>query len=140
MRLTRFEKLILCTVAGLLVAMVALRAEVPARADLIARGEYLVKNVGLCSDCHTPMTDKGPNMELFLMGAALPFQPTVEMPWSPVAPPIAGLPSMSEEQAVVFFTRGTRPDGSLPRPPMPGFRFNDGDARAVTAYLKSLAP
>jgi hypothetical protein len=57
----------------------------------------------------------------------------------PAAPPIAGLPSMTEAQGVVFLTTGKRPDGSSPRPPMPEFRLNTADASAVVAYLKSLS-
>jgi mono/diheme cytochrome c family protein len=58
--------------------------------------------------------------------------------WAPVAPPIAGLPSMTAEQAARFLMHGQRPDGSMARPPMPAYRFNEDDARAVVAYLKSL--
>lgn len=105
----------------------------------IERGRYLVENVGLCADCHSPRNEKGEfAMDLWLKGAALPFQPTVEMPWSPVAPPIAGLPSMNDAEAVHFLTTGERPDGSRPRPPMPPYRFSQADAVAVTAYLRSL--
>ncbi len=106
----------------------------------LVRGRYLVENVGLCADCHSPRNAKGEFVrELWLQGAALPFQPTVPMPWSPAAPPIAGLPSMTAEQAIAFMQTGKRPDGTTPRPPMPEFRFNADDASAVVAYLKSLA-
>ena len=106
----------------------------------LVRGRYLVEHIGLCADCHSPRNEKGEFVrELWLKGAALPFQPTVPMPWSPAAPPIAGLPSMTEAQAVAFMQTGKRPDGSTPRPPMPEFRFNAADASAVVAYLKSLA-
>lgn len=106
---------------------------------LLTRGRYLVEHVGLCADCHTPRNEKGQFLrDQWLKGAALPFQPMVPMPWSPAAPPIAGLPSMTEEQALVFMRTGKRPDGSVPRPPMPEFRFSAEDASAVVAYLKSL--
>lgn len=106
---------------------------------LLTRGRYLVEHVGLCADCHTPRNEKGQFVrQLWLKGAPLPFQPLVPMPWAPAAPPIAGLPSMTQEQALVFLRTGKRPDGSVPRPPMPEFRFSDEDASAVAAYLKSL--
>ena len=106
----------------------------------LVRGRYLVEHVGLCADCHTPRNEKGQFLrEQWMKGAPLPFQPTVPMPWSPVAPPLAGLPTMTEEQAVAFMRTGKRPDGTAPRPPMPEFRFNEEDAKAVVAYLKSLA-
>ncbi len=105
----------------------------------LVRGRYLVEHVGLCADCHSPRNEKGEFVrELWLKGAALPFQPTVPMPWSPAAPPLAGLPSMTAAQAMVFMQTGRRPDGTTPRPPMPEFRFNEADAAAVVAYLKSL--
>lgn len=132
--------LLLCA-AALLAAPAAssVRAAEPQTDPLLARGEYLVRNIGLCADCHTPHNERGELVEsLWLHGSALPFAPTVPMPWAPAAPLIAGLPSMTDEQAATFLQTGVRPDGSHPRPPMPAFRFSEGDARAVVAYLKSL--
>lgn len=107
----------------------------------LVRGRYLVEQVGLCADCHTPRDERGQFLRAqWLKGAPLPFQPLVPMPWAPAAPPIAGLPSMTEEQAVAFLRTSKRPDGSVPRPPMPEFRLSAEDASAVAAYLKSLAP
>lgn len=113
----------------------------PAPSPLVKRGEYLVEKVGLCADCHSPRNERGEFIkESSFGGATLPFAPTVPMPaWAPVAPPIAGLPTMNDGQAVAFLTTGVRPDGSRPRPPMPDFRFSAEDARAVTAYLRSIA-
>lgn len=107
---------------------------------LIVRGRYLVEHVGLCADCHSPRDEKGEFIpKLWMHGSALPFTPTVPMPWSQAAPPIAGLPGMTEEQAVTFLRTGKRPDGTTPRPPMPEFRFSAEDANAVVAYLKTFA-
>lgn len=135
------NRLLLCSVVLLLLALLTVRSAAAEGSAPLERGRYLVERVGLCADCHSPRNEKGQFiMEHWLKGAALPFQPTVEMPWSAVAPPIAGLPSLSTEDAVRFMQEGTRPDGSRPRPPMPEFRFNEEDARAVVAYLKSLQP
>ncbi|MBI5692782.1 MAG: cytochrome c [Verrucomicrobia bacterium] len=107
--------------------------------ELINRGRYLVERVGMCADCHGPRNEKGQLiMSQWLKGSPLPFQPMVPMPWSPAAPAIAGLPSMTTEQAVAFLQTGVRADGSRPLPPMPEFRFSEADATAVVAYLKSL--
>jgi cytochrome c1 len=46
---------------------------------------------------------------------------------------------MTDEQAQHFFMQAARVDGSRVRPPMPAFRFSESDARAVVAYLRSLA-
>ena len=106
---------------------------------LVERGRYLVNNVGLCADCHTPRNERGEYIqELWLEGAALPFAPTVPMPWAPAAPPIAGLSAMTDEQAMTFLTTGVRPNGTRPLPPMPEFRFSENDAKAVLAYLRTL--
>lgn len=106
---------------------------------LVERGRYLVNNVGLCADCHTPRNERGEYIqELWLEGAALPFKPTVEMPWAPAAPPIAGLRGMTDDQAITFLTSGVRPNGTRPLPPMPEFRFAETDARAVLAYLRTI--
>ncbi|MCM2274809.1 MAG: cytochrome c [Candidatus Didemnitutus sp.] len=131
---------LLSFLALLVSVTIGAHAQAPAgQSAQLERGRYLVERVGLCADCHSPRDQKGEFvMEHWLKGAALPFQPTVEMPWSPVAPPIAGLPSMNDADALRFLTNGMRPDGSLPRPPMPQFRFNEADALAVIAYLRSL--
>ena len=106
----------------------------------IERGRYLVENVGMCADCHSPRGEKG----LFIPGKAytgspLGFAPTVPMPaWAEEAPLIAGLPNYTSAQAVKFLMTGERPTGIPVRPPMPEYRFNRADAEAMVAYLKSV--
>ena len=132
-------KLTIAAAALFLVATGA-HAQTNDRSALIARGYYLATSIGLCTDCHSPRNERGefvPGMHL--KGSAIAFAPTVPMPaWAPVAPQIAGLPTMTEEQAVKFLRTGLKPDGSRPRPPMPEFRLNEADATALAAYLKSL--
>jgi mono/diheme cytochrome c family protein len=43
-----------------------------------------------------------------------------------------------EEAMVKFLTTGINPEGEKAMPPMPAFRLNPRDARAVFLYLKSL--
>ena len=113
----------------------------PAAETTLARGRYLVEKVAMCADCHSPRDQKGQFVSgQWLRGSPLAFQPTVPMPWSPAAPAIAGLPTMTVEQGIAYFQTGVRPDGSRPLPPMPEFRFSAEDSYAVVAYLKSLAP
>jgi mono/diheme cytochrome c family protein len=109
--------------------------------QLIERGDYLVNRVGMCIDCHTPRDATGNFVAgKHLAGAPLGFAPTVPMPWMPAAPRIAGLPAgFSRSDTVHFLMTGERPNGrSAPLPPMPSFRFERGDAEAITAYLESL--
>lgn len=116
------------------------QAPAPLEGDaLIARGEYLVNNIGGCNDCHTPMTPEGPDLAHALQGSTLVFAPTIPMPWAPVAPSIAGIPAgYTEEQFIAFMQTGVKPDGSRPLPPMPPFRLNEEDARAMTAYIATV--
>jgi mono/diheme cytochrome c family protein len=113
-----------------------------ASATTLARGKYLVENVGLCGDCHTPRNEKGePVKEQWLQGATLDFKPTVPMPvWADKTPVIAGLPGWEKEAAIKFLMTGVAYNGLPGRPPMPQYRFNQADAEAIVAYLKSLAP
>lgn len=106
----------------------------------IERGKYLINNVALCSDCHTPRDEKGQFIESqWLQGSTLDFQPMHTMPgWADVAPAIAGLPTLSDEEAVVLLETGKYARGQVPGPPMPHYRFSHEDAVAAVAYLKSL--
>lgn len=113
-----------------------------ASAAKLARGKYLVEDVGLCGDCHTPHNEKGePIKEQTLKGATLDFKPTVPMPvWADKATNIAGLPGWDKDAAIKFMMTGIAYNGLPSRPPMPQFRFNLQDAEAIVAYLKSLGP
>ncbi|MEZ0216761.1 MAG: cytochrome c [Rariglobus sp.] len=106
----------------------------------LARGQYLVQNVGMCADCHTPRGPGGVfDQSRWLQGSVLGFAPTVPMPaWAEAAPPIAGLPNYTDEQALAFLTTGKTISGQPLRPPMPPYRFSPEDAEAVLAYLRSL--
>jgi len=111
--------------------------------DLIAHGHYLVHRVAMCVDCHSPRDASGafvPGKDL--TGAALGFKPVVPMPWVPGAPGISGLPAgYTEETLAHYLMTGVRPHGLAPTlPPMPPYRMNQRDARAIAAYLASLAP
>ncbi len=109
-------------------------------AALVTHGKYLVTQVGMCGDCHTPMGPNGPDMQHWLQGSSLIFQPTVPVPgWAAVAPGIAGLPAgWSHADTVRFLQTGVTPKGAHSNPPMPQVRLNHHDAEAVAAYLASL--
>lgn len=126
---------------GVLAGTTACQKEPTVRSpeQLVEHGRYLVEKVGMCGDCHTPMGPQGPVRERHLMGAELPFAPTVPVPdWAGVALPIAGLPGYTDEQAVAVLMGGPTPRGARPRVPMPAFQFSEDDARAVVAYLRTL--
>jgi len=110
------------------------------KSALVAHGEYLVKNVAGCPDCHTPMNDKGEFIqEKWLQGTKLFFAPVVPMPvWADTSKDIAGLPGWNHAAAVKLLMTGLGPSGQPPRPPMPQYHMNKTDAEAVVAYLESL--
>jgi mono/diheme cytochrome c family protein len=139
------RKIIVVTAAALLLVPV-LAGQKPrpgtASAATLARGKYLVEQVGLCGDCHTPRNEKGEAIqEQLLQGATLAFKPIVPMPvWADKTPVIAGLPGWEKDAAIKFLMTGVAYNGLPGRPPMPQYRFNQPDAEAIVAYLKSLAP
>lgn len=108
----------------------------------VARGKYLVDQVGMCEDCHTPRDERGSFIAgKYLQGAVLGIKPIAPVPvWADKAPAIAGLPGWEDDAAIKFFMTGIAYNELPPRPPMPAYRFNRQDAEAVVAYLKSLAP
>jgi len=104
------------------------------------RGKYLVENVAMCGQCHTP---RGGNGELlrsqWLNGAPIPTpNPYPGRLWSEFAPRISGLLQYSDDQARQLLTEGTSRTGKPLRGPMPPFRMSNQDARDIISYLRSL--
>jgi hypothetical protein len=100
-----------------------------------------VHNVCLCTICHSPRGDDGeldPLREL--TGGPIPVaSPYLGDDWAFRAPKIAGLPAgWTAEELAAFLQTGDAPHGRRVRLPMPPYRLNEGDARAVAAYLLSL--
>src|SRR5437660_5274835 len=117
-----------------LLVVTSLLAAPPTPAAKIDRGKYLVENIGMCGDCHTPHNEKGePVKEQWLKGTDLPFKATVPMPWADKSANIAGLPGWEHEAAVKFFMTGMAYNGLPARPPMPQYRYNRQDAEAIVA-------
>ena len=111
-------------------------------AKLVAQGKYLVEDLGMCGDCHSPRDEKGEFIpSRYLEGTVLDFQPMHPVPgWIPASPAIAGLPGWTTAESVRFFMTGIDKNGKPAGPPMPQYRMSRRDAEAVTAYLKSLVP
>jgi mono/diheme cytochrome c family protein len=129
-----------CLVA---LAVAGLTAALPAGpASKVEQGRYLVEQVALCGDCHTPHNEKGePIREKLLQGSPLPFKPSIPMPvWADKAPNIAGLPGWEDKDAIKFLMTGLAYNDLPGRPPMPQYRLKQEDAEAMVAYLRSLKP
>ena len=115
-------------------------ASKPSTPAVVERGRYLVEQIGMCADCHTPRMQTGEfDRSRWLMGAPILFTPSVPMPaWAPAAPTIAGLETFTDEEAVRFLSTGLTQTDDHARPPMPEYRMSEDDAKAVVAYLRSL--
>lgn len=106
----------------------------------IARGKYLVEQVGMCADCHSPRGEGGElDRTKWLQGAPLGFEPKQPIPgWSGYAPGIAGLPGWTDAESITLFSTGLTSGGKPLAPPMPRYTMTRADAAAVVAYLRSL--
>jgi len=113
---------------------------VKGRQDLVDRGRYIVENVAMCEQCHTPRTAQGlPDRDHWLMGGPTQMRASYTSPdWAQICPRIAGRPPGTDDEVVRLLTTGISRTGRPPRPPMPPFRMTHDDAEAVLAYLKSL--
>ncbi|MET0718046.1 MAG: cytochrome C [Pseudoxanthomonas sp.] len=127
----------ICLIPGLVACQPATAPEavVAPAADLLAKGEYLVK-VGGCNDCHT--NDYGPSggnvpKEQWLTGSHQGFMG----PWGTTYPSNLrlNLSKMSEAQWLAYSS------AFHTRPPMPDFTVRDlseEDRRALYRFIVSL--
>jgi len=112
----------------------------PAGGSDVERGKYLVENVAMCGECHTPRNSRGDlKYDAWLQGASTWIRPVAPIqPWADAAPPLAGMPSFTDEQFATILEKGTGPEGEALRPPMHIYHMHHEDAKAIVAYLKSL--
>jgi mono/diheme cytochrome c family protein len=112
----------------------------PAQQSQTERGRYLVENVAMCQECHTPRDASGEmDKSRWLQGAAIwimPVHPTTR--WAMRAPALAGFQGYTEEQGEEILERGIGPNGLSIQPPMHIYHMNHADAQAIIAYLRSL--
>ena len=112
-------------------------------ATLAARGDYIVRNVAVCGQCHAADPDHDPEGPLtggkefhdWRIGTARASNLTPD--------DATGLGGWSEAEIVRALRNGQRKDGRVLAPVMPYEWFHemsDEDAFAVAAYLKSLPP
>lgn len=110
--------------------------------EQIRRGDYLTHSVAMCVVCHSPKDERGqPVAGQEFEGGIIPARPTYPKmaSWAEQAPALGPLVGRASEEVIEFLKTGIVPrTGQPPRGPMPPFRLNDEDARAVVAYLQSL--
>lgn len=104
------------------------------------RGKYLVENVGMCEECHTPRLENGDIDESRrLQGAAIWIVPVHPMTnWAMRAPALAGLPGFTDAEAETVLEQGIGPNGLPIQPPMHIFHMTPADAQAIVTYLRSM--
>jgi mono/diheme cytochrome c family protein len=118
-------------------------AQAPAASDhskVVARGKYLVTEVGKCQECHTPRDENGTEDDSrWLQGSAVWIMPVHHTSnWAMNAPAIAGFLGFTDQDGYKIFEQGLGPNGIPIRPPMHIYHMNHEDAVAIIAYLRSL--
>ncbi|NNU80833.1 c-type cytochrome [Halovulum dunhuangense] len=128
-------------VAGGLVALGI--SVVPAQADaLLERGEYLVRGIAGCGNCHTPMGPDGFVMEQELGGRLVEDGPAFTA-YAPNITPAGRIAGWSDAELARAIREGIRPDGTLIGPPMPFAMYrglSDDDLSAIIAFLRTMTP
>ena len=118
----------------------------------VQRGEYLVKTVGACGDCHTPIniTTGQPDNSRFLAGMPGMFQvpglgpdggPGVIGSRNLTSDMTTGLGSWTDMQIKRAFLDGVDKDGKALFPIMPYYvlhNMTEADADAIVAYLRTV--
>ena len=139
--------MIACALALAAIGLTRGQSSKPAQSDIVPmdkatveHGRYIVHQVAMCVQCHTPRDERGDLvMGRLLRGARMPVgSPFPRKEWCFETPQIAGLPGWSDAEAVKLLMTGQDYRGYTPRPPMPPFRMTRQDAEAVVAYLRSL--
>jgi mono/diheme cytochrome c family protein len=111
-----------------------------------ARGEYLVKHVDACGDCHTPQGPNGPDLTHYLAGnPTLVMLPNGDaLPSRNLTNDETGLKNRTDDEIKMMFQNGLRPTatGMEPlNPVMPYYVFHNmdaDDADAIVAYLRTV--
>jgi mono/diheme cytochrome c family protein len=115
-------------------------APVATQEALVARGQYIVDQLGMCTECHTPRDANG-NLDNshYLQGAPIWIMPVHPTPnWAMRAPALAGFEGFTDAQGETILEKGVGPNGLRINPPMHIYHMNHADAQAVIAYLRSL--
>lgn len=107
----------------------------------VERGRYLVNDVAQCVQCHSPRSASGEIARTKLMqGAPIEMQgpPWIGDLWASHAPNAITFARGRADYVITLLTTGARPDGTVPKSPMPQYAMSIDDAEAVVSYLRSL--
>ncbi len=115
----------------------------PERGPTADYGKYLAGPIAHCMECHSPITQQGPDLTRLGQGGY-----EFHGPWGlSTAPNITsgedGIAGYSDETLHVMITQGKRQDGTAMLPPMP-YSFlaltTADDVSAIIAYLRTVPP
>jgi len=124
--------------------------KIDATPERVARGEYLVRHVTICFDCHgdrtlaygLPLKPGGEGIRGFIWDAKIQFPGTVAAAnLTPDAD--TGLGKWSDGEIVRAIREGVDRDGNALFPIMPYGHYknlSDDDANAIVAYLRTIKP
>lgn len=115
----------------------------------VARGEYLVRAVGHCGECHTPRSalTKAVDNSRFLAGNPKKTGPEGQATPNITPDKTTGLGDWTEEQIATYLGTGKRPDGDVAgglmeeaiQGTLAGFKdMTKADLAAIARYLKSI--
>ena len=107
----------------------------------VEHGRYIVEEVAMCAECHSPRDSQGAIIESRKFdGAPVPVRPPWPNDWALMAPRNRGLPGYDDAQALRLLTEGAiGRDGRQLRAPMPRFHMSQQDAADVIAFMRSLS-
>ena len=106
----------------------------------LERGEYLVRGIAGCGNCHTPLGPEGPVMGQELAGRLVERIPA----FTAIAPnitPASRIKDWSDAELGRAIREGIRPDGTIIGPPMPFGMYrglSDSDVDAMVAFLRTI--
>lgn len=106
----------------------------------LERGEYLVRGIAGCGNCHTPLGPDGPVAGQELAGR-LVEQNDMFTAIAPNITPASRIADWSDEELARSIREGIRPDGSVIGPPMPFTMYrglSDSDLAAMVAFLRTV--
>lgn len=119
----------------------------PPETDAVAYGGYLV-NAAVCSDCHTPMNEKGYDFSKMLAGGFAFKMPSNKVVSANITPDSTGLGAWNEERFMNKFTicrdkGGCDYDAGSQNTVMPVSAYagmTDTDLKSIYAYLRTVKP
>ena len=120
----------------------------PDPSDKVKYGEYLV-TLGVCSDCHTPMTQQGPDFSKAFAGGFRFKNEVVDVTVANITPDsTTGIGSWTEEVFLAKFKtnlaamqKGDNPGKMQTEMPWGSYaRMTDDDLKAIYAYLRTVPP